>query len=366
MSKFSKVENDIEKEKIILSAHESIVCKLSAISKKYYSDSLLPIMFNRVIMTSNSPAIKAEKPKKPPIINRGYYARVHCIKETEKLFIETFNGPKQIVYLGSGYETNALSILKEKSNNDIIIYEIDYPEVLKKKIEIIQGESNFISILNPTGAKIDNSPIDTKSLNNYLFSYEIGNINFIGSDLGNFEIVLDLLKSRGFQSNIPTLIVTECVQVYLPRVESLNLCTKISEIVNENSFWVSYDMFGANDIYGKNMLKNLSMRGLKIPGFLDFPTLKSQEERFLSTGFKEVFSCSMLQYYNNMITKKEKIEMGKLEIFDEFEEWDLLMNHYSFTIASKGFNNPLYEKMKSLLQCDDNNIGIVKIDKFVV
>jgi hypothetical protein len=49
----------------------------------------------------------------------------------------------------------------------------------------------------------------------------------------------------------------------------------------------------------------------------------------------------MINVYNKMITNEDKFRIAKLEIFDEMEEWVLLMSHYSLTIAIKGNNTNL-------------------------
>jgi phenylpropionate dioxygenase-like ring-hydroxylating dioxygenase large terminal subunit len=154
-------------------------------------------------------------------------------------------------------------------------------------------------------------------------------------------------------------------------------------------------MINPHDIYGKQMSKNLTLAGFKIPGFHDFPTLHHQSQRFLqidddeettkqhhnsSSGSINVESIStssdhnnceilkvdgssssssnknngnngdnynynrwhdaksftMRTYYEKYIHNDEKKRLKTLELFDEIEEFNLLMDHYSFTIATIG------------------------------
>ena len=44
----------------------------------------------------------------------------------------------------------------------------------------------------------------------------------------------------------------------------------------------------------------------------------------------------MLSVYNNWLSREDKHRIAKLEIFDEIEEWQMLMGHYSLTVAVKG------------------------------
>ena len=73
-----------------------------------------------------------------------------------------------------------------------------------------------------------------------------------------------------------------------------------------------------------------------MPGFVDFPTLESQIGRFLRTGWSEARCINMLSVYDNYISIEERRRVARLEIFDEIEEWQMLMSHYSLTIAIKG------------------------------
>ena len=53
-------------------------------------------------------------------------------------------------------------------------------------------------------------------------------------------------------------------------------------------------------------------------------------------GNDSVVSGSMLTMYDRHISPEERKRVAKLEIFDELEEWRLLMAHYCFTVAVRG------------------------------
>ena len=95
-------------------------------------------------------------------------------------------------------------------------------------------------------------------------------------------------------------------------------------------------MIGPDDAFGRTMTRNLQAARLNVPGFKDFPTLEHQERRFLENGWQAARSCTMLQAYANMISGDEKKRIAALEIFDEIEEWELIMSHYALTVAAKG------------------------------
>ena len=75
-------------------------------------------------------------------------------------------------------------------------------------------------------------------------------------------------------------------------------------------------------------------------GFMDYPTLAAHKQRYVDGQFassiEHVFSETMLTMFDRYIDPEELKRIGKLEIFDELEEWRMLMDHYSFTVAIHG------------------------------
>jgi len=43
----------------------------------------------------------------------------------------------------------------------------------------------------------------------------------------------------------------------------------------------------------------------------------------------------MLKVHSGRLDEAERIRVEKLELFDEFEEWDLLQSHYCICIGAK-------------------------------
>ena len=53
------------------------------------------------------------------------------------------------------------------------------------------------------------------------------------------------------------------------------------------------------------------------------------------SGFTTAHALSMLDIHNHRLNTEEKLRIEKLEIFDEFEEWDMLQSHYLICIGSR-------------------------------
>jgi hypothetical protein len=78
------------------------------------------------------------------------------------------------------------------------------------------------------------------------------------------------------------------------------------------------------------MLENLQARGCNLLGYAECPSLEAQKQRLESLLLSEgqtVFteSHSMVTVYQQKLNGNgERSRVEKLELFDEFEEWELL------------------------------------------
>ena len=79
-------------------------------------------------------------------------------------------------------------------------------------------------------------------------------------------------------------------------------------------------------------------RGLGSPlkAINTFPTLHSQEERYLQAGYEAAGARDMNCVYHGMLDASEQCRIENLEVFDEFPEWHLKCAHYTLILACKG------------------------------
>ena len=99
--------DEFEELSIQGTASEALVSKTSAARLKYFNDDFLPIFCKR-------------KERKPPLINRGYFARVQCVRMVVNKFLELTSNEtcRQLLVLGGGYDTTSLNLLKEDGDGD--------------------------------------------------------------------------------------------------------------------------------------------------------------------------------------------------------------------------------------------------------
>jgi tRNA wybutosine-synthesizing protein 4 len=290
------------------SSNDAATCKLSAMRAGYITDEFLHIFSNTHV-------------KKMPIINRGTYARSECISLwTQKFMDLTAAIPAQILIIGCGIDSLALNIKKKSTNPFLQIYEVDFPDVIEYKVQCMKKDDDFLRTIWPHTEVIGET---------------YGSIHLIGGDLRNVETLITSLVRSGCKPDHPTLIISECVLIYLRKDISLSLCFSLASFFQE-AMWLTYDMISPDDRFGQVMQQNIATAGYVVPGFFDFPTLESQEQRFYDTAWDSAHSVTMMKAYYGFISAQEQKRVSKVEMFDEVEEWHMLMSHYSLTLALKG------------------------------
>ena len=72
----------------------------------------------------------------------------------------------------------------------------------------------------------------------------------------------DKLNQTGVDPSIPTLLLSECVLVYLKPEESRSILTFFKDHFKSDLAFLNYEMINPNDPFGRTMLDNLEVRGL--------------------------------------------------------------------------------------------------------
>lgn len=107
------------------------------------------------------------------------------------------------------------------------------------------------------------------------------------------------------KKRVPTLIISECVLIYLVPEHSNRFLRWVSESFRICGFWM-YEQIKPNDPFGHTMIKNLQERGCPLQSIETYPNEASQIERFLSAGFEKVQAKDMNYIYNNILSSQEK------------------------------------------------------------
>ncbi|CAO3563948.1 unnamed protein product [Mortierella alpina] len=274
---------------------DAIISKLSAVDLGYLEDPFVKHFVKR-------------PSRRPPLINRGSYLRTATLDSLTERFIRsstdntsassttattstntatsssaaassqavapTSSTKKQIVSLGCGSDTRYFKF-KAKGLSVHKYFEIDFQESTAKKAAVIKKSKAFTDIIGDPALKLGLGGTELYAQDYCLLS----------GDLREFtDSIVPKLKAQGFDTSLPTLFLSECVLIYIQPRDS----DAIMDWVGANmaaSLFVVYEQINPNDAFGTMMLRNLKARQIDLPGIHAYPSLKSQEERFLSRGW---------------------------------------------------------------------------------
>ncbi|KOB58558.1 hypothetical protein PFHG_00306 [Plasmodium falciparum HB3] len=287
--------------------YEAASSKLSAVKLGYYDDPFLKHFVKRIETRS-------------PLINRGYYARVAALRLYIELFFKSIDNQKY---------------------QDVKYYEIDFYDLLKEKTDIIKKYTEMKNFLK---YEKDNEEKDEDLIN--CLNYKMVPLDL--NDSSSFE---KILLSYNFDFNKPTIFICECVLIYLETESSDNLIKKLSELMKNTSCIIVYEQVNPNTAFGKVMIDNFSHRGINLKSIYKYYNLQTQLERYKSLGWVNVYINDMNEIYDYHINMEEKKKIELIEMFDEFEEWRLLQNHYFILVAFNCYNNINLEELKQFLTC---------------
>jgi tRNA wybutosine-synthesizing protein 4 len=304
-------------------ADDAISGKLSAAALGYLSDPYLPLFAKAA----------AAAHKRPPIINRGNFARVACIDKVIHEFLghadfsNSESSKPQIVSLGAGKDTSFFRLQSESRAPAGGYFELDFAAVMEQKLAAM-SKAQSLQALMKTAA-----PCSTKQR----ASFADNAYHLLSADLRDIRSTVAALLAAGADRAAPTLIIAECVLVYMEPVDSAALLAALSNTFTQALF-VSYEMLLPHDSFGQMMVSNIQSRGCMLPGYTPYPTLSSQIHRFHSAGWEAVCAMDMLTVHDSFLDAAEVKRVARIEPLDELEEWHLIMvSVFSFNVTTSSY-----------------------------
>ncbi|XP_045087014.1 leucine carboxyl methyltransferase 1 homolog isoform X1 [Aegilops tauschii subsp. strangulata] len=258
---------------------DAAASKLSCVTKGYMKDDYVHHFVRRTT-------------KRAPIINRGYYARWSVLRKLMLQFLNAGSGSddqkrKQILSLGAGFDTTFFQ-LQDEGLAPYLYVELDFQEVTSKKAAIINHYNDMKEKLGPD-ASISIEKGEVTSTNYKLFSADI-------RDIPKLDAVIRMAE---MDPSLPTFIIAECVLIYLDPTSTDAIVSWASEKFSSAIFFL-YEQIHPDDAFGEQMIRNL----------------------------ERAVARDMLKIYNDFIDSGERRRIERLELFDEFEEWHMMQEHY--------------------------------------
>ncbi|KAF5395156.1 Leucine carboxyl methyltransferase 1 [Paragonimus heterotremus] len=282
---------------------------------------------------------------KSPEINRGYFVRTQAFKAITVSFIKSTNGNCQVVNLGAGSDTLYFQ-LHDSGTIPRKFVEVDLEHNVHRKISIIRKHkllgdtekhsvpetpSQGDSFVNP-GTAVANSESNPMhsflSTDHYcLFSFDLR------LPVDNFIAQLcSPIAGADLDKSIPTLFLAECVLVYMPPPQCLQLLQGLPAHFPHSAF-LHYEQVNMEDRFGSIMMDHFRARDCDLPGLSSCKSLMEQEKRFLNTGWLKAKAWTVNEVYRAFSTNtRSRIE--RVELLDDLEISYQLYDHYCILVAA--------------------------------
>ncbi|KAI7860527.1 leucine carboxyl methyltransferase 2-like protein [Circinella umbellata] len=306
-------DNTTQDEVIRGTNDDATVSRLSAVNLGYFKDPFVQFFVKRPIRRS-------------PIINRGSYIRNYALDNLVRQFINLDTPKKkQIISLGAGFDTRYF-LMKSGQWGDCSqlskYFEVDFPEVVVKKAMAIKRRPQLYELIQ--NVRIVRGGIELASDEYFL----------LGGDLREWSEIVQRLVHYGFDSTAPTLVISECVLIYLEPEHSNMILNWMTQELTDCMF-VLYEQIRPTDSFGKVMIRNLQSRRIELKGIHAYPELEDQETRFTRLGWDGAKAVDTNTIHDQYLDRSDISRMARLEILDELEEWHLLAGHYCVAWAYK-------------------------------
>jgi [phosphatase 2A protein]-leucine-carboxy methyltransferase len=295
-------------------------------------------------------------------MSRGYFARVRAIRTIVNKFLQKFRDEQcQIINLGAGYDTLYFN-LHDSNQLPSKYVEIDFARIISSKIRLIKSKKILADKLKKSEEKDlkastpqgnSSSPNESKPS---LFAMPLvppllapplhaqpstemhtPNYDLISVDIRCVSELDKKLKECHIDFNSPTLVISECVLVYMSTEHSNNLLKYLSKTFKKCCF-LNYEQVNLADRFGEIMLSNMEARSCKLLGVEACDSIESQINRFNSNNLNICQLITLTDYYNNKMNKNERRRIESLEFLDEGELLMQLLDHYCVCVASNSLD----------------------------
>ncbi|KAM6155024.1 leucine carboxyl methyltransferase 1 [Rhynchocyon petersi] len=312
----STLSSDTDDDGVRGTCEDASLCKRFAVSIGYWHDPYIQHF------------VRLSKERKAPEINRGYFARVHGVSQLIKAFLRKTECHCQILNLGAGMDTT-FWMLKDENLLPSKYFEVDFPMIVTRKIHSIKSKPPLSKPIVEIHSE-DTLQIDGHMLNSKRFA-------IIGADLRDLPDLEEKLKKCHMNTQLPTLLIAECVLIYMTPEQSANLL-KWAANSFETAMLINYEQVNMDDRFGQIMIENLRRRQCDLAGVEVCKSLESQKERLLSNGWETASAVDMMELYSRL-PRSAVSRIESLEFLDEMELLEQLMQHYCLCWATKGGND---------------------------
>lgn len=289
---------------------DAAACKRWAVSLGYWQDRFLPLL------TGTRTAVR-----RAPEISRGYFARVCGVQLlVEQVLRSQDQGQLQLLLLGAGSDSLYWRLRAAGASFRAFV-ELDLAPVVARKIRAIRKQQELLELFNVQDEEVVIQPTSLHTADYHLMAF----------DLAKHENWPDVLHACHLSSTAPTIVIAECVLVYVPAEPISHLLRVISQSFS-HAIFINYEMLNINDRFGDVLMSNMQDRGCELPGFAACASPDTQIERFVSSGWA---GCQVWDMNRVMasLPASQLQHMQQLELMDEHHLLEQLLGHYGISVA---------------------------------
>ncbi|EFO62980.1 Leucine carboxyl methyltransferase [Giardia lamblia P15] len=346
-------------------SNDALLSKLSALRAGYLVDPAL-----RAIYT------KPSLPRKDPMINRGTWFRFTYIEQMAIAFAAKYGGNCAIVSLGAGLDTLywrlQLTAQQEKSKGKQNYFhvkhwiELDLPSITElkaKKFDLMHGETVDLPVSEDCAIR----PLQESQVILYRPKKEHAEavpealrVNLPGYQLyaANLEmrktwmpLVQKIVADEEGNTTLPVLFLSEVCLSYLDADSTIGIIQDLPTYFS-NFGLVCFEMVNPSDSFGEMMQINMAERQIVMPSFVELGFTAQYRKLFQLNGYEASYAKEAGDVYRSFWPIRRR-EIEQLELFDEFEQWNLIMGHYACIMGWSGIEN-LEEMLASIGQSADS------------
>ncbi|KAL6719341.1 tRNA methyltransferase ppm2 [Lecanora helva] len=209
------------------------------------------------------------------------------------------------------------------------LIDVDFPDLISKKCNMIENTSQLRSMLGPL-------ELPEKANGTYLRSQHYC---AIGCDLRDLVKLEELLacELNGSQSLI--LCTAEVSVTYMNFEAADALIRWAAAHYDEIQFCLleQYLPAGAEHPFARKMIQHFKNLQTPLRSVHKYPQLIDQEQRFRQSGWPSAIARSLWDIWTDpeIVTLQQKLKLNAVEPFDEWEEFVLFASHYFVLIATK-------------------------------
>ncbi|KAI0378418.1 LCM-domain-containing protein [Hypomontagnella monticulosa] len=266
--------------------------------------------------------------RRAPLINRGYYIRLHVIDVAVRRFLERPSEKKKVVInLGCGSDVlpwQCMTRYPDSCQNAKFI-DIDFPDLIEKKCRVVQETPELNSLL--TGLKTNVANHVVLQSDQYVE---------IGCDLRRISDVEQALSTVVDMAHCEFMFVAEVSITYM-ETEGADSVIKWASTLGQAEFCLLEQVIpdGADHPFAKTMLAHFEKLKTPLKSVFTYPNIKAQRDRFINRGWSQVDVNNLWQIWSDdrWLPADQRRKLDDVEPFDEWEEFAIFASHYCVVIA---------------------------------